>query len=125
MAKREKIEPKVYVADFETTVYSDEDLEKLGLKEQTQTEVWSAAITECELEPSPDRVSVYNNIYEFMNHIERLENNSIVYFHNLRFDASYLIDFLEASGYVPVIDIDSLADEDENDWLDEGDDDYV
>ena len=91
MASKEKKEPIIYVADFETTVLSQDDLKELGMEEQTETEVWSAAIMKSvgpdEIENEP--VYVYNNIFEFMSHLERLEDGSIVYFHNLRFDGSY------------------------------------
>ena len=113
----EKKEPIIYVADFETTVYSKEDLEKLNLEEQEQTEVWSAAIMRSvgpeEIEDEP--VYVYNNIFEFMNKLEALENNAIVYFHNLKFDGSYLLNhIIDVENWTPCIALDSYnAEEDE------------
>lgn len=102
---KEKKEPVVYVADFETTVLSEEDLKTLGMSEQTETEVWSAAITKAVEHPRPEDVEVFNNIYEFMNKLETLENNSIVFFHNLKFDGSYILNELISEGFVPAITV--------------------
>lgn len=97
MAENTKKEPDIWVADFETKVLSKKDLKKLGLKEQTETEIWSAAIMRSvgpdQIENEP--VYVFNNVFEFMNFLEyNVPNNSIIYFHNLRFDANYLLSHL-------------------------------
>lgn len=108
--KKEKKEPVIYVADFETTVLSEADLKKYGLEEQAETEVWSAAICKCVEHPEPDMVTVYNNIYEFFNHLERLEDGAMVYFHNLRFDGSYILNELINEGFVPATTITDIGD---------------
>lgn len=110
MAKKQKKEKEkkprhLYVADFETTVYSDEQIETLG--EQTETEVWSAAICPVLQRPEPEDVDVYNNIYEFIDHISRLEDDSIVFFHNLKFDGSFILDELNKEGFVPCMSLTS------------------
>lgn len=46
---------RIFSCDFETTVYDD-------TKQQTSTEVWSAAIAEL----YSDFVTVYNNIHDFI-----------------------------------------------------------
>lgn len=99
MAKnKEKKERKLYVADFETTVYSEEQIKLLG--EQTETEVWSAAICPVMQRPEPEDVDVYNNIYEFIDHLARLEDEAVVFFHNLKFDGSFILDELNREGFI-------------------------
>lgn len=117
MASKEKKEPIIYVADFETTVLSQDDLKELGMEEQTETEVWSAAIMKSvgpdEIEKEP--VYVYNNIFEFMSHLERLEDGSIVYFHNLRFDGSYQLNhIIDVEHWTPCVALDTYDPDDED-----------
>ena len=72
-----------YVADFETTVYEG----------QTSTEVWAAAIVEI----GSSMVTVLHSIEEFLNYVltsDEIENDSIIYFHNLKFDGSFILDYL-------------------------------
>lgn len=69
----------IYAADFETTVYEG----------QTETEVWSAAIVELN---SRD-VKVFHSLDEFMEHIFTLKV-SLIYFHNLKFDGTFILDWL-------------------------------
>ena len=71
--KKDKNERKLYVADFETTVDKDPS-------QQTETEVWSAAICEVLKRPEPEDVTVYNNIFQFVEHLEKLDDESIVFF---------------------------------------------
>lgn len=113
---------KRYVADFETTT-----VDFTGLKEfievnknfstcqnsldwwkkeyitntKKQVEVWSAAI--CEVGClEPEKVEVLGSIKEFYEYIVSFKDDSIVYFHNLQFDGSFIIDFLLKSGYKEV-----------------------
>lgn len=72
-----------YIADFETTVYEG----------QTSTEVWAAAIAEI---GSP-MVTVLHSLDEFLTYVltsDEIENDSIIYFHNLKFDGSFILDYL-------------------------------
>lgn len=123
---KEKKEPEVYVADFETVVLSKKDLKKLGMTEQTKTEVWSAAIMKAvgpdEIEK--EQVFVYNNIYEFMNKLEALEPDSIVYFHNLRFDGSAILShIINVEHWTPCASLKDYEEmEDEDDGLTYGSD---
>lgn len=88
--------PKVYMADFETTVTGD--------KNQSETEVWTAALVQVET-PHDDTVEedVYidNSLDAFMARLFFMtgKHHSIVYFHNLKFDGSFIIDWLLKKGY--------------------------
>lgn len=75
-----------FMADFETTVYSG----------QTETEVWAAAI--CALSCcDPEEVILFGNLTAFMEHLKSLTGISdiVVFFHNLKFDGSFILDWLE------------------------------
>lgn len=101
MSKSKDTERKLYVADFETTVDDDPT-------QQTETEVWSAAICPVIERPEPNDVTVYNNIYEFINHLEyNIEDDSIVFFHNEKFDISFLLNELNREGFVPAMSWDN------------------
>lgn len=78
-----------YVADFETTVYEG----------QTETEVWASAIIPLEAETSPENVTVENNIDSFMNMLFDDPGNKKVYFHNLKFDGSFILPWLFGHGF--------------------------
>lgn len=82
----------MYVADFETTVEENPG-------EQTETEVWSAAICPIVERPEPKDVTVYNNIDEFIEHLKKLADGTIVFFHNAKFDLSFLIGELHKLGF--------------------------
>ena len=71
---------KFYTADFETTVYEG----------QTYTEVWAAGL--CEL--GTDHVKIHHSIDEFMDDLLS-GGNKIVYFHNLGFDGSFILDYVQ------------------------------
>ena len=75
-----------YVADFETTVY----------KGQENTEAWAAAIVEFYTE----NVVVLNSIDLFFDKILGFNGNSIIYFHNLKFDGEFILSYLLTNGYV-------------------------
>ena len=70
---------KVYAADFETTVYDG----------QERTDVWAAAIAELNTET----VELFGNIYDFWQYICKQRGNCRVYFHNLKFDGAFLLNF--------------------------------
>lgn len=81
-------------------------VEKISVKikeQQTQTEVWSAAICPVLKRPEPEDVLVYDNIYEFIDHLSALPDHSIVFFHNLSFDGSYILDELNLEGFLPAM----------------------
>lgn len=72
------------VADFETSVYDG----------QTETEAWACGFMEYGGKPE-----IYNNIGSFMKRISYTEYNTIIFFHNLKFDGSFIIPYLLNSGY--------------------------
>ena len=71
---------RVLVGDFETTVYKD----------QTFTEVWAAACVELFTED----VHIFHSIGDIYDYLVSLNENLIVYFHNLKFDGTFWIDYL-------------------------------
>ena len=77
MSKARKFE--YYVGDFETTVYHG----------QTDTEVWASALVKF----NSEKVSIFHSINETFEHIKKL-GNVVIYYHNLKFDGSFWIDYL-------------------------------
>lgn len=69
-----------FVGDFETTVYED----------QTNTEVWASALVEI----GTESVIVLNSIDKTLSLLESYEDDLIVYYHNLKFDGSFWLDYL-------------------------------
>lgn len=78
-----------YVGDFETTVYSG----------QTNTEVWASALVKMYTED----VEIFHSIEETFDHMKTL-GNIVVYYHNLKFDGSFWIDYLLREGYKQAFD---------------------
>lgn len=76
---------KYYVCDFETTVY----------KGQQYTEVWAAAVVELNTEA----VVILHSIQDFLGYIFSLNVNIVGYFHNLKFDGNFIVDWLLRNGY--------------------------
>lgn len=74
------------VADFETTVSENTDT-------QTKTEVWSAAYTEIG-NTDPDKVTVLKSINAFMYALTTSLFDLKIYFHNLQFDGSFILNYL-------------------------------
>lgn len=71
---------KIFVGDFETTVY----------KGQTFTEVWASAFVEL----FSDNVLIFNSLKEQFDYFLKLKCNTVVYYHNLKFDGSFWLSFL-------------------------------
>ena len=80
MGKRKP--PRVFVADFETSVYEG----------QTRTEVWAAATVEL----GTENVVIHNSISKWFNYIGEIAeyDNVVVYFHNLKFDGNFILWYL-------------------------------
>lgn len=71
-----------YACDFETVNY-------VGC---TETEVWSAAYAELYSDNEP---TVLTNLDDFMNvFLSQIRQNCTLYFHNLKFDGSFILDWL-------------------------------
>ena len=66
-------------ADFETSSYEG----------QTTTEVWAAAFTTV----GSEKVAVCNSIEAFFSGIRKYVGNVQVYFHNLKFDGHFILDY--------------------------------
>lgn len=71
---------RYFMGDFETTVYEN----------QTYTEVWAAACVELFTED----VKIFHSISEIFCYLKELNQNVCIYFHNLKFDGSFWLDFL-------------------------------
>lgn len=71
---------KIYACDFETTVYEG----------QTSTEAWSSALVELNTED----VIVHHSLEETLYYFEQLGCDIIAYYHNLKFDGAFWLDYL-------------------------------
>lgn len=78
-------ERKIYACDFETSVY----------KGQKNTEVWASGY--CEI--GTHKTQVWNNIDDFMKWALSLKSAATLYFHNLKFDGSFIVSWLLSHGY--------------------------
>lgn len=72
--------PKVFVCDFETTVYEGQDY----------TEVWAAACVEI----GTEEVHIFHTISDQYEFFRKQNTNVIAYYHNLKFDGAFWMDFL-------------------------------
>lgn len=68
------------MCDFETTVYEG----------QTSTEVWAVAVVELFTE----EVYIMHSIGEMFKYFKALDSNIVAYFHNLKFDGAFILDYL-------------------------------
>lgn len=71
---------KYFVGDFETTVY----------KGQVNTEVWASSCVELFTED----VHIFHSIDEQFEYFKSLNQNIVVYYHNLKFDGSFWLSYL-------------------------------
>lgn len=71
---------RTFVADFETTVF----------KGQTRTDVWASAIVELNTED----VKILHSIEETFDYMRSFKGNLVFYYHNLKFDGSFWLDYL-------------------------------
>lgn len=86
---------RIFVADFETTVYEGQD----------HTEVWAAALVEL----YHDDVEVFHNISDFITALDMVEGNICVYFHNLKFDGEFIVDyFVRVLGFTVALEGDDV-----------------
>lgn len=74
-----------YMADFETTVYEG----------QEYTEVWAAAVVKL----WDDNVEILHSLPDFLSYIFAQKTNIVCYFHNLKFDGNFILDYLLRNGY--------------------------
>lgn len=80
---------KSYVADFETTTTEE------------NCHVWAYAITEV---GNSEEVIIGTTIDEFMEWCENQKTNNKIYFHNLKFDGQFIMDWLFHHGFEHVED---------------------
>lgn len=78
---------KVFVGDFETTVYEG----------QTSTEVWASAVVEL----GGNDVYVCTNIADTLKYLSDFKSHVLVYYHNLKFDGEFWVSWLLKNGYTP------------------------
>ena len=88
-----------WACDFETTVWTDDMIKKAG-HEQDTTEVWAAA--DVALYDKSENVTITHSIRDFLTRFLRMPGNNILFFHNLSFDGSFIIDFLLRECYTHV-----------------------
>lgn len=74
-----------YMADFETTVYEG----------QKFTEVWAAAVVKL----WDDNVEILHSLPDFLSYMFAQKTNIVCYFHNVKFDGNFLLDYLLRNGY--------------------------
>lgn len=80
-----KKELTYYVGDFETTVYDG----------QTFTEVWASGI--CEL--FTEDAVILHSIKETYDYLNNLNKHIVIYYHNLKFDGTFWLNFLMSNGF--------------------------
>lgn len=73
---------RIFMCDFETTVYENQD----------HTEVWAVAIVELFTE----NVTILHRIEDMFTYFRALDTNVIAFFHNLKFDGAFILDYLLA-----------------------------
>lgn len=71
---------RYFMGDFETTVYEG----------QTDTEVWASAVVEL----CTEDVKILHSIGDTFKYFRSLKSNIICYYHNLKFDGSFWLDYL-------------------------------
>lgn len=79
----------MYAADFETIV------------DEYETRIWAYAVVEIE---NTENIVYGTTMDEFMLWCEKKGHNSKVFFHNLKFDGSFILDWLLNNGYELVTD---------------------
>lgn len=72
---------RTFICDLETTVYEG----------QTFTEAWASAVVE--IGASADDVLIFHSLAETWDFFLSLKSNLILYYHNLKFDGSFWLDF--------------------------------
>lgn len=82
---------KRYTADFETLTLTPEQIDA-----GAHTYVWAWALCDCK---NPDNVEFGTEIITFFAKIFSLDNWSVVYFHNEKFDGSFILNYLLKNGY--------------------------
>lgn len=87
MKKEKNSDKLIFMGDFETTVYEGQEF----------TEVWASALVPLGTED----VGIFHSIGETWNYLYNLGKSAVVYYHNLKFDGSFWIDFLIKKLHMP------------------------
>lgn len=90
-ANKFKIKYTYMASDFETTT--------TGSKDQTETAVWSACSIDLIGDNDPDKAVIQGSIEDYFSYIEERakRENLCIYFHNLKFDGSFIMSYLLSS----------------------------
>lgn len=95
----------ICVADFETTTLTEKEESDLRNKKVTvenlKTRVWAWGITEIG-RTKDEQIIVGTKIEDFMSFVSKLENNSKIYFHNLKFDGHFILSYLLKNNFTMV-----------------------
>lgn len=89
--------------DFETTVTGDAD--------QNETEVWRYGLVDIQADNNYDEVKTGGSIDDFFKTLFAFKFKTIAYFHNEKFDGSFIIDWLLKNGYKPALRKDEQGNE--------------
>ena len=76
---------RYYVGDFETTVFEG----------QSYTEVWASGL--CEL--YTEEGLIFHSLSETFDYLETIKGNIEIYYHNLKFDGTFWLDYLLKNGF--------------------------
>ena len=85
---------KILVGDFETTVYEG----------QSSTEVWASAVVELWCED----VVILHSIEDTFDYLKSFDDSVVIYYHNLKFDGAFWLDYLMKNGFRQALDSDIL-----------------
>ena len=98
-----KERPKRYfAADFETTVYDG----------QKYTEVWASGCAEFNAETENAPCKIFGSIEDQFDYFKSLNCDLIVYYHNLKFDGHFWLDYLLRHGFEIAVTEDIIGDDD-------------
>lgn len=95
---------KKFMCDFETTVYDG----------QESTEVWAAACVEF----YKDDVTIFNDINSQLDFFVELQKDVIAYYHNLKFDGAFWVDFLMNNGFKLAQNFENPDNVSSHSWID-------
>lgn len=79
----------VLMGDFETSVF----------KNQTFTQVWASGLVKVSLQSDIKDCIIHNNIYDTFEYLFNLKRDVTVFYHNLKFDGTFILNYLENNGF--------------------------
>lgn len=93
MSRRKQV--TYWACDFESTAWGHKLEEEKG-RLQDNTEVWGAA--DVALYDDTETVTITHSVRDFIYRFLRMDGHNVLYFHNLSFDGSFIVDFLLNEG---------------------------